>query len=156
VPAAVVALSARLLPTIAPAVDPPEPVRTNPGRLDIVPVDDVVAGATAALSDVAAREGSVGVIAADADADRLRAALEAASSDIGAVDDEDDQRLVLVPASLAKGLEFDHVIVVEPAVIAAAEPRGLRRLYVVLTRAVSSLTIVHAQPLPVALSRDQV
>jgi DNA helicase IV len=41
-------------------------------------------------------------------------------------------------------------------VIAAAEPRGLRRLYVVLTRAVSSLTIVHAQPLPVALSRDQV
>ena len=83
-------------------------------------------------------------------------ALEAAGSDIGAVDDEDDQRLVLVPASLAKGLEFDHVIVVEPAVIAAAEPRGLRRLYVVLTRAVSSLTIVHAQPLPVALSRDQV
>jgi DNA helicase IV len=156
VPAAVVALSARLLPTIAPAVDPPEPVRTNPGRLDIVPVDDVVAGATAALSDVAAREGSVGVIAADADADRLRAALEAAGSDIGAVDDGDDQRLVLVPASLAKGLEFDHVIVVEPAVIAAAEPRGLRRLYVVLTRAVSSLTIVHAQPLPVALSRDQV
>ena len=156
VPAAVVALSARLLPTIAPAIDPPEPVRTNPGRLDIVPVDDVIAGATAALSDVAAREGSVGVIAADAAADRLRAALEAAGSDIGAVDDEDDQRLVLVPASLAKGLEFDHVIVVEPAVIAAAEPRGLRRLYVVLTRAVSSLTIVHAQPLPVALSRDHV
>jgi DNA helicase IV len=53
-----------------------------------------------------------------------------------------------VPATLAKGLEFDHVIVVEPAAIAAAEPRGLRRLYVVLTRAVSSLTIVHAEPLP--------
>ncbi len=151
VPAAVVALSARLLPTIAPLVDPPEPVRANPGRLDILPVEDVVAGATAALTGVAAREGSVGVIAADLDVPRLRAAFDAAAAEVGSLDDEDDPRLVLVPASLAKGIEFDHVIVVEPATIAAAEPRGLRRLYVVLTRAVSSLTIVHAQPLPSAL-----
>jgi DNA helicase IV len=151
VPAAVVALSARLLPTIAPAVDPPEPVRANPGRLDIVPVDDVVAGAVAALSEVAAREGSVGLIAADADVPRLRAALRAVVPEVGSIDDEDDPRLALVPASLSKGLEFDHVIVVEPAAIAAAELRGLRRLYVVITRAVSSLTIVHAQPLPADL-----
>jgi DNA helicase IV len=151
VPAAVVALSARLLPTIAPSVEPPDPVRANPGRLDIVAVDDIVTGATAALPDVAAREGSVGVIATDADAKRLRAAFDRAGTDVGSVDDEDDPRLMLVPASLAKGLEFDHVIAVEPAAIVAAEPRGLRRLYVVLTRAVSSLTIVHAQPLPAAL-----
>jgi hypothetical protein len=42
----------------------------------------------------------------------------------------------------------------EPAEIAAAEPdvrTGLRRLYVVLTRAVSDLTVVHAAPLPEAL-----
>ena len=44
-----------------------------------------------------------------------------------------------------------HVVVVEPAAIAAAEPRGLRRLYVVLTRAVTTLTVVHEQPLPAAL-----
>jgi hypothetical protein len=111
----------------------------------------VVAGATAALTGVAAREGSVGVIAADLDVPRLRAAFDADAAEVGSLDDEDDPRLVLVPASLAKGIEFDHVIVVEPATIAAAEPRGLRRLYVVLTRAVSSLTIVHAQPLPSAL-----
>jgi DNA helicase IV len=151
VPAAVVALSARLLPTIAPAIDPPEPVRTNPGRLDIVQVEDVMTGATTALADVAVREGSVGLIAADGDIKRLRAAFDRAGTNVGAIDDEDDPRLVLVPATLAKGLEFDHVIVVEPAAIAAAEPRGLRRLYVVLTRAVSSLTIVHAQPLPLPL-----
>jgi DNA helicase IV len=59
---------------------------------------------------------------------------------------------MLVPATLSKGLEFDHVVVVEPAQIVAAEPRGLRRLYVVLTRAVSSLTIVHAEPLPAVLA----
>ncbi|HEY9351332.1 MAG TPA: ATP-binding domain-containing protein, partial [Acidothermales bacterium] len=82
---------------------------------------------------------------------RLRAALDAVAPHVGSLDDEDDPRLMLVPASLAKGLEFDHVIVVEPAAIVAAEPRGLRRLYVVLTRAVSSLTIVHAQPLPAPL-----
>jgi DNA helicase IV len=59
-----------------------------------------------------------------------------------------ETRVTVVPASLAKGLEFDHVIVVEPAEIVAAELRGLRRLYVVLTRAVSRLTVLHATPLP--------
>jgi DNA helicase IV len=61
----------------------------------------------------------------------------------------------LVPATVAKGLEFDRVVVVEPAEIAAAEPderTGLRRLYVVLTRAVTGLTVVHAAPLPDPLS----
>ncbi|WP_374201545.1 hypothetical protein [Actinocorallia sp. API 0066] len=56
----------------------------------------------------------------------------------------------------AKGLEYDNVVVVEPAAIAAAEPRGLARLYVVLTRAVSTLTVVHAEPLPDALAQSSV
>ena len=63
--------------------------------------------------------------------------------------------LVLMTAHRAKGLEFDRVIVVEPAAIAAAEPdhrTGLRRLYVVLTRAVSELVVVHAEPLPPELA----
>jgi len=58
----------------------------------------------------------------------------------------------VLPASLAKGLEYDHVVVVEPAEIVSAEPRGLHRLYVVLTRAVSRLAVVHATPLPPALA----
>ncbi|GAA2789209.1 HelD family protein [Streptomyces showdoensis] len=62
-------------------------------------------------------------------------------------------RVSLVPASLAKGLEFDHVVVAEPAAIVAAEPRGLHRLYVVLTRAVSRLDLVHREPLPEQLGR---
>ncbi len=60
----------------------------------------------------------------------------------------------VVPATMAKGLEYDRVVVVEPAQIAADEPderTGLRRLYVVLTRAVSGLAVVHAQPLPAPL-----
>ncbi len=57
-------------------------------------------------------------------------------------------RVGVVPASLVKGLEYDHVVAVEPAAIAEAEERGLHRLYVVLTRAVSRLEVVRARPLP--------
>jgi hypothetical protein len=64
---------------------------------------------------------------------------------------ETGPRLTLVPVTLAKGLEFDHVIVVEPDHIAGAEARGLHRLYVALTRAVSRLTVLHTGPLPAAL-----
>jgi DNA helicase IV len=74
---------------------------------------------------------------------------------LGAQQDEEDgvfdRRLDVVPASIAKGLEFDHVVLLEPAAIVAAEPdrpTGLRRLYVCLTRAVTSLRIVHTEPLP--------
>lgn len=60
--------------------------------------------------------------------------------------------MTVLPAGLAKGLEYDHVILVEPAAIVAAEPRGLHRLYVALTRAVSRPDILHAQPLPPELA----
>ena len=66
-----------------------------------------------------------------------------------------DARVDLVPATLAKGLEFDHVVLLEPADIVAGEPdevTGLRRLYVCLTRAVTSLVVVHARALPAALA----
>ncbi len=66
----------------------------------------------------------------------------------------EDNQLVVVPVTIAKGLEFDHVIVVEPSRIAAAEARGLQRLYVALTRAVSRLTVLHAEPLPVSLAAE--
>ncbi|MGH3312454.1 MAG: ATP-binding domain-containing protein, partial [Streptomyces sp.] len=65
-----------------------------------------------------------------------------------------DARLTLVPATLAKGLEYDYVVLDEPAAIVDGEPderTGLRRLYVALTRAVSGLTVLHATPLPAAL-----
>jgi DNA helicase IV len=54
----------------------------------------------------------------------------------------------------AKGLEYDSVLLLEPAQVVAAEPdraSGLRRLYVVLTRAVSRLVVLHDEPLPAEL-----
>jgi DNA helicase IV len=52
-------------------------------------------------------------------------------------------------------LEYDSVVLIEPAAIVAAEPTrigGLRRLYVAWTRAVSRLAVVHSGPLPEELS----
>jgi hypothetical protein len=101
----------------------------------------------AAVRDALGREGSVGVVAADADVPRVRAALDAAG--IEAADpDELGARVALVPAGVVKGLEYDQVVAVEPAAIAEAEERGLHRLYVVLTRAVSRLEVVRGRPLP--------
>lgn len=62
--------------------------------------------------------------------------------------DDPSARVTLLSASPAEGLEYDHVVAVEPAAVAEAEARGLERLYVVLTRAVSRLDVVHGRPLP--------
>jgi len=106
----------------------------------------------AACSDALARPGSAAVIAADDQVPGLSEILARAGLPHVVLDgDSESQQLTLVPVTLAKGLEFDQVIVVEPARIAAAESRGLHRLYVALTRAVSRLTVLHADPLPVPL-----
>jgi hypothetical protein len=96
-----------------------------------------------------ARPGSVAVIAADPQVPALGRALDRAGVAYGAPGE--DAALTLVPVTLAKGLEYDHVIVVEPAHIAGAEARGLQRLYVALTRAVSRLTVLYSEPLPAPL-----
>jgi DNA helicase IV len=88
------------------------------------------------------------VIAADADVATVAQTLTKAELEFAELPADSDSRISVVPASLAKGLEYDHVVVFEPSRIVAAEERGLRRLYVVLTRAVSSLTVVHHQALP--------
>jgi hypothetical protein len=108
---------------------------------------------TAACADALSRPGSAAVIAADDHVPALSHVLSRA----GVAHDVlsgggDSQPLTLVPVTLAKGLEFDQVIVVEPGRIAAGETRGLHRLYVALTRAVSRLTVLHAEPLPEALA----
>jgi hypothetical protein len=149
VPAAVVEFAGGLLPAIAPGLEPPEPVRTNPGLLDVIPMEDLT-GLPAVVRNALDRPGSVGVISADDQVAEVADRLD--GLDFAHIADEVDGRLTLVPASLAKGLEFDHVVVIEPARIVAAETRGLRRLYVVLTRAVSSLTVVHSEPMPEALA----
>jgi hypothetical protein len=157
VPAQIIEYAARLLPAIAPGLATPTSVRRAPGALRITATtpdalsDAVIQACRQRLND----EGSVGLIAADADIPDLYHRLRSAGLDATLLGQDEEaleaSRLVCVPASLAKGLEFDAVVVAEPSRIVAAEPRGLQRLYVVLTRAVSVLHIAHAEPLPAAL-----
>ncbi|MGK5443165.1 HelD family protein [Micromonospora sp. URMC 105] len=152
VPAAVVAFANRLLPALAVDVPAAESLRRD-GTLDVRTVTDLEAATVAEVRAALAHDGSVGVIAADDAVERLRAALAAAGVQTATADDvETAARVTVVPATLAKGLEYDHVVVVEPAAIVAAEPRGLHRLYVVLTRAVSRLAVLHTTPLPAPLT----
>jgi DNA helicase IV len=153
VPAVVLDLASRLLPHMAPDVAAAESVRENPGDLDVVVAPDPWPAAARAVRSLLAKPGSVGVIAADADVVAAARGLGLEHAVLGT--DDEPARVTVVPATLAKGLEYDHVVVVEPARIVAAEPsprQGLRRLYVVLTRAVSGLTVVHAEPLPPELA----
>ncbi|MFD3836822.1 HelD family protein [Streptomyces sp. NPDC058642] len=147
VPEAVVGLANRLLERLDVDVPASRSLRRD-GELRVRDAGDDVPGAVvAAVRDALLREGSIGVVAADADVPRVRAALHAAGLDTAGPDDL-GARVTLVPATLVKGLEYDHVVAVEPAAIAEAEERGLHRLYVVLTRAVSGLEVVHGRPLP--------
>ena len=134
-------------------------VRDNPGRLEILCVDAKSLYERVATSVIeSAREpGSVGVIAPDAAVTAVSKALTHSGVDhgvLGADHGDVDHQVDVIPATVAKGLEFDRVIVVEPTAIVDAEPdrrTGLRRLYVVLTRAVSELMVIHAEQLPVEL-----
>ncbi|MET8162321.1 helicase [Sphaerisporangium sp. NPDC005289] len=61
--------------------------------------------------------------------------------------------VVVLTVADAKGLEFDAVLIAEPAEILAESPRGPSDLYVALTRATSRLGVLHTGDLPPALSR---
>jgi hypothetical protein len=112
---------------LAPGIAPTRSYRPG-GTLSIRRVEDLAAAVGAAVAEAPAG-ATVAVIAPDALAPLLPGPV--------------------LPVSLVKGLEFDHVIVVEPADIVDAEPRGMSRLYVALTRAVAGLVVLHRRPLPI-------
>jgi len=163
VPGEILDVANRLLPDLAPHLPPATSVRPGRGSVSLHSVTDLGQALPGIVTGVLEQPGSVGVIAADADAPGLARALTAGNVPAVALSTADPDgngdgtrdmstRVTVLPASLAKGLEYDHVVLVEPAAIVAAEGRGLQRLYVALTRAVTSLTVVHAQQLPSQLA----
>jgi DNA helicase IV len=154
VPRQIIDFASRLLPHVAPELAPPTSVRSGPGSLRVHRAADLTAAVEDACRSALAGEGSIGLIAAEADVAGLAEHLAARGIEhVRLADGMAAARLVVTPATQAKGLEFDQVIVVEPAAIVEAEPDGerspgLRRLYVVLTRAVSRLTVLHSRDLP--------
>jgi superfamily I DNA/RNA helicase len=119
------AVAARVLTEVDPAATPPESVRTN----GIQPRSKHVGDLNKAVREAMAGEGSVAVIVPEG----LHLDIE-----------------TFTPRA-AKGLEFDAVVLVEPARILANGTRGAADLYVALTRATQRLAVVHTEPLPSVL-----
>jgi DNA helicase IV len=149
VPAEVMELALPLLPLIAPGVAPPiayrngdEPprfVRVLPGRL--------VATAVREAAQEAVREGRTGLIAPA----EILAEIEPLLPHPETAFDELSSPIQALTPRAAKGLEFDRVVLVEPARIAGGGVEGLRALYVALTRATKTLVVVYSEPLPAEL-----
>jgi len=170
-PSEVVALAAKVLAVAAPSITPPRPVRQSGHAPRIVQASR--AGLADAVATVARQEvaavspGRVAVLGPAVMLAELIRAL--ADADLDPIDPRDPAGdglaagLVVLPADETNGLEFDSVVVVEPALVASvgdepagegppvATTRGLRTLYVALTRPTRRLAVVHAEPLPVAL-----
>jgi DNA helicase IV len=159
VPAAAMELADRLLPRVAPGLVPTRSVRVGgrEPRLDAVAPGELEGAAVTAVQDLAGAWASVGVVVPGADRrDALARALAVAGVDAGqGVRAVTGAPVSVVSPAEAKGLEFDGVVVVEPARFsdeALDDAAAGRLLYIALTRAVQELVVVHAEPLPADLT----
>ena len=151
VPAEVLRLAARQLELAIPDLEPPRSIRAGAGAPAIVRVGLDTLDSTVELWATKALEAgrSTAVLVADADYDRWSQVLESSGLEVGDGRDGDfSQRLTLLPRSASKGLEFDTVIVVEPAAIVEEALHPARSMYVAMTRCTQSLVVVHHLPLP--------
>jgi DNA helicase IV len=158
----VLELASRLLPDAAPQVRPTEAVRagrTAPRRLSAEP-DRLLATVVEETGRLAGQFGTVAVIVPAVLVGPVSDALKddrtiLAPGSIGeASSDGLGRPVTVVAAEASRGLEFDAVVVVEPSAIIDGyrHRRGLRLLYVVLTRPTQHLSIVSTEPLPAALT----
>jgi DNA helicase IV len=136
VPAEIMEFALPLLDLIAPDVEPPLAYRRGgePPRLVRVDEEELLEAALREALELDGLDGLVAVIAPRS------------------LTLDDSFPFPILTPRQAKGLEFDHVVVVEPAAIADDGQRGLRELYVALTRPTKTLVVVHARPLPDGLA----
>ena len=167
-PEPIMEVAARVLDAAVPGLIPPRSIRTEGWPPRFVPAfgDQAAAGNGQGRKDgknslVAAvahqvkselstlANGNLAVICHTAQADAISEALIAAEVDHGLVYERGlESQVTIVPVELVKGLEVDTAIVVEPADICQRLPKGMRALYVALTRATQRLVVVHSRPLP--------
>jgi DNA helicase IV len=163
-PEEVLNFAAPTLLAAAPDLEPPRPVRRAGAQPTISLVSEaefaesLVALTRHEVDDVA--PGRVAVIVTSTRVDEVVAILR--DGGLEAVDPRDQESkglsadLVVLSAEGANGLEFDAVVVVEPGQIAnrgsdnphGVTPRGLRTLYVALTRPTRRLALIASHELP--------
>src|SRR3954452_7437187 len=140
VPGEIMDFALPLLDEIAPDVERPLAYRQGGEPAKLVSVDEPEL-LSSALLEVAERDGLLAVIAP-----------RSLATEDCHVETFDETAIPVLTAREAKGLEFDHVVVVEPAaIVEEGGDAGLRELYVALTRPTKTLTVVHSRQLPAAL-----
>jgi DNA helicase IV len=149
-PGRVLDFASRLLPVAAPGIRPTSSIR--PGRTDPAVITATAEElARAALAEAAVLAEGYALVAVIAPVDLVTELQRLGRHDphVGVLErDAMTRPITLVPAPAVKGLEFDAVVVVEPAAIAGEDRRGLRLLYVAMTRPIQHLSVVHTLPLP--------
>jgi DNA helicase IV len=151
-------VAADVLAGIDPALEVPRSVRTAgvaPWRLEVSEAD--LAGEVARAAVELAGQSGEGKLAVIVPAARLgdlaRAVTEALPGTAVGDDPDLTSPAVVLTVPQAKGLEFDAVLIADPAEIIDASPRGLNDLYVALTRATQRVAVVHPGPVPKVLDR---
>ncbi len=162
-PAEIMDVAADVLAAQDPSAEPPRSVRATGRPPTAVGVDTDQPGSDALVAAVAAEalraadavgEGRVAVICPVGLPERVRAALATTLGDVPVgVADVLAAPIAVLTVAESKGLEFDAVIVAEPHMIIDGSRRGLADLYVAMTRATQTLTVVHSGTLPAVLHR---
>ncbi len=150
-PSEVMDVAARVLAVAAPDLTPSQSVRqsgTDPVFVAVGSAElDGAVREAARAETTAVADGKVAVLTAPSMVEHVRTLLTSA----GTGPDLLDAPLAVLAVQQAKGLEFDSVVVVEPAAIVAEHPHGGRALYLALTRTTRRLRVVSSQPLPAGL-----
>ena len=154
-PAEIMTVAADVLAAVAPGERPPESVREEgvPPRAvrGLARTAAVVEEELAEMGAEMGQGGRLAVIAPGARIAELARALPAAMP--GDQAEVLDSPVALLTVGQSKGLEFDRVVLVDPAGILAQSPAGGHDLYVAITRATHRLTVVHDGDLPASLHR---
>jgi DNA helicase IV len=149
-PGQILELASKLLPLAAPTVRPTRSIRQGRRQPRLLAVDraQLLAESAREATSLADEGFLVGLVVSSGHLAPLTA-LVGKRSDVGLLErDGMTKRVTVVDAGAAKGLEFDAVVVVEPSAIAGSDARGLRLLYVAMTRPIQHLSLVFAEPLP--------
>ncbi|MFD7903843.1 AAA family ATPase [Kitasatospora sp. NPDC059747] len=156
VPAQIMEFVAPLARAVAPSVPFPAAVKEadgEPVRIVETTPWQLLAEAVGHAARLAGSDGhtqrSIALVVPD-DSDWLQQVRLLVDS-TEAMTDEVREAVTVLTAGEAKGMEFDHVLVLEPATITARGAEGPRQLYVALTRSTQTLTVLHTSPLPAVM-----
>ncbi|MBO2451986.1 AAA family ATPase [Actinomadura barringtoniae] len=147
----IAAVSARVLARALPDARPARAVRTSgiDPVVNVVPEKDLESAARDAVEELLGQvEGTIGLIVPLAMhlGQQSLDAEEPTSIDRVRLAEGLPERVQVLDVLEAKGLEFDAAVIVAPETVAAQSPRGLRVLYVAVSRATQRLTVLTADP----------